>query len=72
MCTRRRSIDTKRARFFAPESREKERNLCVRIFEEKKRRKKIQKKFKNTHKKESLVFLLSCFTVTNILSDTIF
>ena len=51
MCTRRRSIDTKRERFFAPESRER-RETCVFEFL-KKRRKKIQKKFKNTHKKES-------------------
>jgi hypothetical protein len=49
MCTRRRSIDTKRARFFAPESRER-RETCVFEFL-KKRRKKIQKKFKNTHKR---------------------
>ena len=71
LCAHVEDRDTKRARFFAPESREKERKLCGPIFEEKKRRKKIQKKFKNTQQEESLVFLLSCFTVTNILSDTI-
>ncbi len=39
-------------------------------FLKKRRGEKKFKKFKNTQQ-ESLVFLLSCFTVTNILSDTI-
>ena len=62
-------MGTKRERFFAPESRER-RETCV--FDG--RGEKKFKKFKNTQQ-ESLVFLLSCFTVTicNILiSDILF
>jgi hypothetical protein len=48
LCARVEDRDTKRERFFAPESRERKRNLCGRIFEERRGEKKFKKIQKHT------------------------
>ena len=60
--------DTKRERFFAPESRE-ERNLCVRIFEEKEEEKKNSKSSKTHTRSLVLTTAEDTSTLERLLSS---